>query len=994
MKHLRKIFKRMLLALFLVAACSGIGLAQTGNALTFNGTNQTVSLPNGLTTAMNGGTEITIECWFKGTEAQSVVRLQDGTNWIVLTWKSGGNYYAIISTDGGTAGVLIGSAATLNDGKWHHIAMVWKKNTTNGFQSYLDGQLVAQRNSANVNLPTLTAGTLGYLGSMTNSSEWTNGSIDEVRIWNVALTQAQIQAKITTLLTPASETGLVAYYQFEEGTGTSVADMKGTNTGTTIGSPSWAMNVYPWMSGNYTVNPDGTGNQNFTTFGAALNAVNAAAFITGAVNFSVKDDKTFTETTQLNLTATASSATNAIRFHRSNDGANKPIINILGGTGTNRALLRATGCDYVTLDGLDFRETANGTNYSNYGFSFSANGNDGCSNNTIKNCDIQLNSANNNANGYGIEFYFNSATSNLNNNNLVQNNTISNVSQGIRFVGVGGGYDSGNQVTGNNITNLGNTGTNQAIIGINVEMQLSATISMNTVLFNPTNQTACNHVVGISSWAGNNTCTISNNYIANANIAQESAAEYFMGIYIQAGTNFTLSGNTIENFAQTSTTNGCTVWGIKVQAGNSVINNNILRNITNSSTSSAAKVVGIETDAGVTQIFNNQIYNLNSTGSGASAGIEGVRIHTGTTTATIYNNLLYDLKCDYGTMTPTVTGLVLAAANCNVYHNTVYINDEADILANSSACIYASTGGTIDLINNIWVNTSDMANGTRAVAFWKSSSTITNIAATTDNNLLYCGSSGYYKQLVYYDGTNSFTALGDYTTLFAPSREQAAKNVMPPFVSTTDGHINPKIASVIGTGGKALAAVTTDYEGDPRHATTPSIGADEILNPVIDITSNFSSFMTLSGIVSDVQTFTVSASQLISNLTVAAPTGLELSTNGTTYSNSIILTKAGDGTLVGQPLTIYVRVAATAPVGSLSGYIDFVSTPKYIGIGGNVGKLICVDAAGGNDANSGSPWAQAYKTLGFALKQASAGDEIWVKAGTSELKIFENIIGH
>ena len=76
-------------------------------------------------------------------------------------------------------GVYVGATAT--DGNWHHIAFTWKRNTTNGFKSYLDGALVQQRNSANVNLPVITSG--GYLGAYNGTSEFLNGTLDEVRIW-------------------------------------------------------------------------------------------------------------------------------------------------------------------------------------------------------------------------------------------------------------------------------------------------------------------------------------------------------------------------------------------------------------------------------------------------------------------------------------------------------------------------------------------------------------------------------------------------------------------------------------------------------------------------------------------------------------------------------------------------------------------------------------------------------------------------------------------
>ena len=186
-------------------------------ALNFDGVNDHVTLPNSLTQAFTSPSvmEFTIEYWFKGTTLQSAVRFQPtGFNYIVAGWGSNpASQKHIMSTDGGTpGGVLVGSAAT--DGNWHHIAVTWKRNTVNGFRSYLDGMLVDQRNAADVNLPPLTSG--GGLGRyFVGNSEFTNGSLDEVRIWTRALEQSEIAANMNYEINSA--TGLLASYHFNQG---------------------------------------------------------------------------------------------------------------------------------------------------------------------------------------------------------------------------------------------------------------------------------------------------------------------------------------------------------------------------------------------------------------------------------------------------------------------------------------------------------------------------------------------------------------------------------------------------------------------------------------------------------------------------------------------------------------------------------------------------------------------------------------------------------
>ena len=56
-----------------------------------------------------------------------------------------------------------------------------------------------------------------------DENESFNGIIDEVRIWNVARTQQEIQQYMHQQLT-GTEPGLVGYWQFNEGTGNTAYD--------------------------------------------------------------------------------------------------------------------------------------------------------------------------------------------------------------------------------------------------------------------------------------------------------------------------------------------------------------------------------------------------------------------------------------------------------------------------------------------------------------------------------------------------------------------------------------------------------------------------------------------------------------------------------------------------------------------------------------------------------------------------------------------------
>ncbi|MCC7035579.1 MAG: hypothetical protein IT179_22395, partial [Acidobacteria bacterium] len=77
------------------------------------------------------------------------------------------------------------------------------------------------------------------LGHESSAYRQYNGGLDEVRIWNVVRTAAELQAQRTVELA-GTEPGLVAYWRFNEGTGTTVADdAPGTLAGTLLNGTLW-----------------------------------------------------------------------------------------------------------------------------------------------------------------------------------------------------------------------------------------------------------------------------------------------------------------------------------------------------------------------------------------------------------------------------------------------------------------------------------------------------------------------------------------------------------------------------------------------------------------------------------------------------------------------------------------------------------------------------------------------------------------------------------
>ena len=129
---------------------------------------------------------------------------------IAFTVANGSQNWSFIS-DGGT----------ITTNNWVHIAGTYD-SATKLVSVYLNGSLVG--NTTNTQ-PFTTLGNGGNLnlGANAGQGRYYNGAMDEVRIYNYVKTQAQILATMNTADVTGA-TGLVSYYKFNEGVGTTLLD--------------------------------------------------------------------------------------------------------------------------------------------------------------------------------------------------------------------------------------------------------------------------------------------------------------------------------------------------------------------------------------------------------------------------------------------------------------------------------------------------------------------------------------------------------------------------------------------------------------------------------------------------------------------------------------------------------------------------------------------------------------------------------------------------
>lgn len=218
-------FTFLLFSLFVVLSFPALS---QNTALSFNGTNTYVSTTASIVPTTG---DFTVEFW---TLVPAVATGQ--TDFLFQGTPGTGSFF--IGTDQATGNITAGdnwsnTTVPMPVNVWAHIALVNSGGTASLF---INGILKASQPGYSV-----TAGGSPFnIGSQSATGGFTNGTIDELRIWNVARTAAQLRSGLFNPVS-TSAPGLVAYYGFNEGSGTSLNNSTSTTgiTGTLVNAPSW-----------------------------------------------------------------------------------------------------------------------------------------------------------------------------------------------------------------------------------------------------------------------------------------------------------------------------------------------------------------------------------------------------------------------------------------------------------------------------------------------------------------------------------------------------------------------------------------------------------------------------------------------------------------------------------------------------------------------------------------------------------------------------------
>src|SRR3989344_3381762 len=215
-----------------------------GKALDFDGSDDFVSIPN----ALNFST-MSVSAWVNADQnsvnTAGRVFAQNRTNDFVLAVDNGGTASPYAVLVGITTSIDRRTAANIiKPNSWNHIVGTYNgSGASSGINIYVNGVSQSLVDAVNFGLGDAQT-TIGASIVSGLPTRLFDGLIDEVRVYNRALSAAEIQALYKSGASRQtqgpSNPGLVGYWPMNENTGTVASDFSGNgNRGILTGGPTW-----------------------------------------------------------------------------------------------------------------------------------------------------------------------------------------------------------------------------------------------------------------------------------------------------------------------------------------------------------------------------------------------------------------------------------------------------------------------------------------------------------------------------------------------------------------------------------------------------------------------------------------------------------------------------------------------------------------------------------------------------------------------------------
>lgn len=240
---------------------AGGAIGKFGNAGSFDGSNDSVTVSDILDSDYNQA--ITLAAWVKTSTdgAQSIIAKQDSNSpysgYNMQFGSSGLLYFQLVNTYSSNA-IEVASSSDLNydDGTWHHVAATYDGSSkASGVKLFFDGARISTTTVQDTLTTTTTNSIPLNIGSRNAAAQYFSGQIDEARIYNRSFSPSEIASLYHWA------TGPVLDWSFNENTGTSAYDTSTSgNVGAITGSVSFVPGKFGSAARFTTSNTDRVGN--------------------------------------------------------------------------------------------------------------------------------------------------------------------------------------------------------------------------------------------------------------------------------------------------------------------------------------------------------------------------------------------------------------------------------------------------------------------------------------------------------------------------------------------------------------------------------------------------------------------------------------------------------------------------------------------------------------------------------------------------------------
>ena len=428
---------------------------------------------------------------------------------------------------------------------------------------------------------------------------------------------------------------------------------------------------------------------------------------------------------------------------------------------------------------------------------------------------ITVTGSNANAITYGI-YTQSMGTVSIQNNSISSITTFGSATTANSFTGIHRSFGTGTTTISNNLVgsasvassiyaSSASTGSKQSVIGISCEGTDSNNINGNTVanLTNgPTDGTTATtgQVIGIASYYGANTMTNNNVYNLTITNKNESSTDMCVkGINVGGNSIYAqnVSGNTIHHLSNGNTTFAGHVAGIYLSLPNlnaSTVTRNFIYNLSVHNSSNGASVYGIKIGSGLSTYSNNII----SLGGNTATTLYGI-YETGD--AGNNNNLYFNTVYLSGTQSgfqPSYALYSAVSTNTRDFRNNIFHNARTSVINKAPgsdpalhfAAYFAANTGTITCDYNDYYVATTPGSGSMLGYFGGNKNALPIVTGMT--------------------GNDEHSEKAD--PIFASGGGTLAANYKPS---------EPTLVGVAGTG------ILKDYIDATRNTTYPAMGAWE-----------------------------------------------------------------------------------------------------------------------------------------------------------------------